>query len=179
VKFEDSTNARKGCAGCLVVIGALILFTIIGTVYYRSLPTSLNGASRYAERCHALLAADEAASSFLVNSAGQSPQALYDVANRMAKDAGEARSSIDAPNGFRRSGTAFENYADSLQQTYQKVADTVNEPTLRNTHLVTEAIAENNEYLKEAIAAFKKDVAESKFTAKERRRLLDRLLHGQ
>lgn len=175
---QDNANARRGCMACLIVIAALLLITIAGTIYYRSLPTTLNEASRYAQRCHALMAADAAASAFLVNADGQTPQQLYDVADRMAKDAGDADSSIDAPNGFGRSGQAFENYADSLKQTYGKIADAFNTPTLRNTHQAVESLGQNNEYLREAITAFKQDVAGSGFTASEKRRLLNRLLRG-
>lgn len=97
----------------------------------------------------------------------------------MANEADDLGSNIDAPNGFTRSGTAFGNYAESLKQTYRNIADAFNEPTLKNTHYALESLRQNNDYLEEAITAFKRDVAESKFSASERRRLIGRLLHGR
>ena len=95
------------------------------------------------------------------------PQDLYEVATRMADDAGDAASVIDAPDEFSDSGAAFEKYAEQLEQTYRQIAESLNNPSLENSHNVLQAVALDNEYTEEAMSAFKRDLANSHFTKKE------------
>lgn len=138
--------------------------------------TYLNDASQYAQRLHALIYADAVASSFLAHPDEHGPQDLYEVATRMADDAGDAASVIDAPDEFSDSGAAFEKYAEQLEQTYRQIAESLNNPSLENSHNVLQAVALDNEYTEEAMSAFKRDLANSHFTKKEKQRILNRLI---
>jgi hypothetical protein len=173
---ENAKNLRVGCFGCLGFIALLAVVAIVGTIVYKSQPTSLNDASRYAQRCHDLLYADAAATSFLMRADEHTPEELYEVADRMADDAGNAASAIDAPSGFTDSGDAFEKYAERLQDSYRKIADLLNDPTLEHSVSMTKTARESTFYLKEAITAFKRDLAISHFSKREKQRILNRLI---
>ena len=136
----------------------------------------LNDVSRYAKRCHDLLYADAAASAYFTHSDEHSPQTLYDMADRLSKDAGAMAIDIGAPEGFSESGGAWENYAQSVSDAYRKIANALNDPTLANSRDMVEAIHESSGYAAKAIAAFKRDLANSPFTKQEKNRILNRLM---
>jgi hypothetical protein len=157
-------------------IAVLVLIALVGTIVYKMQPTSLNDASRYAQRLHALMYADATASAYLTHADENSPQESYEVARRMADDAKDAASTIDAPSEFSESGTAFEAYANQLSRSYAKIADLLNSPSLARGHDLLQSIAVVNAYAREAITAFKRDLAHSHFTKTEKQRILNRLL---
>ena len=173
---EDRKNLRGGCIGCLGIVGVLALVLIVGTMVYKSQPTSLNDASRYAQRLHTLIYADAVAASFLAHANEHSAGELYEVARRMADDAGNFSSTIDAPSEFTESGNAFAKYANQLQDSYTKTANSLNNPSLERSYDMLRAIALDNRYTQEAIEAFKRDLAKSHFTSPEKRRILSRLV---
>jgi hypothetical protein len=159
---------------CLIAAG-MIVATFLSLNACDSSP-SLNDVSRYAQRCHDLLYADAAATSFFMHSDEHSPQELYDVAKRMADDAAGFSVGFSAPSGFSDSDYAWDLYARGMSDSYGKIAQTLNDPSLANSHDMVEAIHENTANLAKAITAFKHDLANSPFTKKEKRRVLNRLL---
>jgi hypothetical protein len=160
----------------LIALGVIVIVVLAIYGYDSAQGPSLNDVSRYAQRCHDLLYADAAATSFLMRADEHTPEESYEVADRMADDAGNAASAIDAPSGFTDSGDAFEKYAEHLQDSYRKIADLLNDPTLEHSVSMTKAATESTVYLKEAVSAFKRDLANSHFTKREKQRILSRLM---
>ena len=67
-------------------------------------------------------------------------------------------------------------YAEQLQDSYRKIADLLSDPTLERSVRMTTAAAESTFYLKAAITAFKRDLAVSHFSKREKQRILNRLM---
>lgn len=137
---------------------------------------SLNDVSRYAQRCHDLLYADAMVAGYFMHADKHSPQELYDLAKRLSDDAGTMATAIDAPSGFDDSGQAWGEYAQAVSDSYGKIANDLNDPSLANTHEMAESIQALNPLLKKAMVAFKRDLASAPFTKQEKRRILDRLM---
>ncbi len=142
---------------------------------------SLNNVSRYAHYAHLVLYADGITSERVrIDVRDGNGEEAYAIADRMANDMYAAASKLqsDAPEGFDRTGEAFEEYALSASKAFRDTANDLSAPSLERSKRLLDEMARLNARTKTAIDAFESDLDHAPFTKPEKQRLVNRLLKG-